>query len=1055
MGLVADILNSKSDLIILSSAMLYDEEVKLLKTSKSHSIVFLRPEDNAEANRQKLHQVQFWLSSDVKRKPFVLITTLSERDFSQFQTMRRPELNDVDIVCLRDQLNWLANGKVLVFDAIQRDNNNNSSFSLTPIEQLLESALKKAGIEFEAQVKLGKYTADFIVRVGAKRFLVEADGRAYHNYHRDKLRDKDILQSFNLQTLRLRGGEIFHDPSNCISKIRSFAETSSITHRQPLLEDEDRLDASQKTAIAHKLGSARVVAPAGSGKTKVLVNHVGQLIQNGASPSEILCLAFNRDARDQMETRLRDMGISVCSPSKLLPGYVTVATLNSFGYQITLGGTPGLNLLTSEKSRHTMARKALDKGCQLTDFNLPPMRGQTPWITLLNELERVKSGLIAPVDGSLEFQTSRTDTTIVPLEPFFTAWEEETSRARTITFTDQIYYAVSRLMSDAKLRARYQNLYRYIVVDEFQDLNPAQLALVKLLAATGQQAFAVGDDDQLIYTWRHVDDSNIRDFQKDFGFTEEYALTTNYRSSKAIIDVSQRLISFNKNRIRKRVTAGPNNPFGVADLRCMGSVSDQLGFITSQIKTLKKARSVEGNSIAVLTRQNAPQILVAYALDRAGIARTPLKGAVKLFTTPAANILRSYLSLVMDPNACAAETICEVVNKPNRYLSNEFVSHLQTQGECWQYLLSFRDALSQKGNEDERFKTMPPGISDKWRKDELVTFIGLVEELSAKAYEVSPAELIIKILKRADFRNRPDREAMDQSEVTDEMIVDLILNEAKRFDDVTSFISYFDERIEYEVDGKQPEVDQTIDKTHLVHIGTFHSSKGLEWDNVFLFDIYDQQVKSSGKGGKATKPETSEEDRRVFYVGMTRARLNLYVLARPDPMNQFILEAFLPKQYTKTKAPLKKAHADIEHLKTEVEKKKREIDRNKSRAVDIADAAHADEKRLKSRLRSIENEKDINIGQRTGSWLATKIFSNRVTVEQKERQRAQIEKDLAETRAKLDDVLSGRHLKQIEKIETKNKELRSNIREDRENMAELSLLLPNLEQIEEALSPKH
>lgn len=1054
MGLISNVLQSNQDLIILSSALLFDDEVKLLRSSKTHSVVFLRPEDNAKMNRQKLHQVVFGLSTEVIRKPFILITRLSHKDFSSTELADYPALNDVDIVCLHDELNWLANGKILVFDAGERSNNSRP-FSLTPIEILLENALKKSSIEFKSQVKLGKYTADFIIRIGAKKFLVEADGRAYHNYHRDVVRDQDILNTYKLQTLRLRGGEIFHEPEKCISKIKSFAKKTSITHPFPILEDEDKLDSSQKRAIAHKSGSARVVAPAGSGKTKVLVNHVGQLIQNGASPSEILCLAFNRDARNQLETRLGDMGVSVCPPFKITKGSVTVATFNSLGYYITLTGSPPLDIMNSEKSRHTMAKNVLNKGFKILENCLPPMRGQTPWITLLNELERVKSGLIAPKEGSLEFQTSRTDTSLFPLEPFFNIWEEETSKARAITFSDQIYYAVSRLMSNAKLRARYQNLYRYIVVDEFQDLNPAQLALVKLLAATGQQVFAVGDDDQLIYSWRHVDDSNIRDFQKEFGFTEEYALTTNYRSSKAILDVSQRLISYNKNRITKIVKAGLNNPNGAVDLRCIGSISDQLDFITNKIKNLKKTKSVDSNSISVLTRQNAPCILIAYALDKAGIARTQLKGNVKLFTTPAANILRSYLSLAKDPYTCLAATICDVINKPNRYLTNEFVSHLSKQDQCWKYLLSFRDALCQKKPDDERFKSMPPGISDKWREDELVTFIDLIEELSAEANEVTAENLILKILKRADFRSRPDREAIDQSEVTDEMIIDLILNESKRFQDIGSFINYFDDHADYELTGNQQKVDQSTNTQNLVHIGTFHSSKGLEWDNVFLFDIYDQQIISSGKGKKGRKTQGSEEDRRVFYVGMTRARLNLFVLARPDPMNKFIIEAFVPKQYTRTNTPHRNAIADIENLKSQINKKERELKQNQSRNIQLASEADVERERLIARLAIIENEKDLNIGLRTGSWLVTKVFSNRVTVEQKERQRAQIDKDLSETRAELNAILSGTYQRQIEKLEKKNRDLILDIDRLNENIVKLEMQLANLRQIEEALSIKH
>ena len=350
----------------------------------------------------------------------------------------------------------------------------------------------KAGIEFDAQVSLGKYTADFIVRLGDNRFLVEADGRAYHNPYRDGKRDEDILKAHSLRTLRLTGGEIFHDAPLCIQKIKDFPSLSIKSSFKAHMESEDRLDQSQLKAIKHQFGSARVVAPAGSGKTKVLVNHVADLINRGVSPTEVLCLAFNKDAAEQMKERLSDLGVP-CSRQRRDIGKVTVATFNWLG---VLNET-GVRLdVLNEKETEQLAIRVLQNGSKALDVQIPRLRGQSPWLQLLDEMSRIKSGLVLPSEASIEFDLKKNETLELPMSPFFSEWERVSSSKE---------YRRPDLSADQALVKPF--CVRFVEETHhcrrIPGLSLSQIALLKLIASSGQQVFGVGIE-KLIYAWRHA-----------------------------------------------------------------------------------------------------------------------------------------------------------------------------------------------------------------------------------------------------------------------------------------------------------------------------------------------------------------------------------------------------------------------------------------------------------------------------------------------------------------------------------------------------------------------
>lgn len=1051
----SNIVIKKRDLIITSCKSMRDEEMAIVKSSKHHTIFEVTSNNDLDVSRQKLHQIQYLMSEDRQRKPFILITDYSIYEVSNPSVSSEPDDEAIEVVCFYDQLSWLINGKTLVVDASEKIKQS-PAFSLTPIEAILENAMKNAGIEFEAQSGLGKYTADFIVRIGNTRFLVEADGRAYHNAFKDQKRDAEILKLYELQTLRLKGSEIYHNPAGCISKIKEFPTLQNQNTFNVKMESEDELDPSQIKAIKHQFGSARVVAPAGSGKTKVLVNHVAELIARGTSPTEILCLAFNRDAADQMRQRLGDLGIPCGKASNKKPGLVTVETFNAFGLNLLKQAGGNFDIL-DDQQKEKLALSTLDQGAKSIGIEPPRLRGQTPWLKLINEMSRIKSGLEAPDNCTIELPTSNNETAEYSFRPFFDHWEKASVKMKKITFDDQIYQSVSLLMDNLILRRSLQNRLRHIIVDEYQDLSPAQLALIKLISSGSQQVFAVGDDDQLIYAWRHVKDRNIADFEKSFGFSKTYKLNVNYRSSKSVVLASQRLISFNKNRIDKDIKAGEANPVGIAKLHIDPSIGNQLSSIVLKIKEIKKEQTSSGNSIVILTRHNAEQLLVAHALDSAGIPREPLNSSPSLYTTRAANKLLDYLLVIRNPAEASQDQLCNIINEPNRYLSNQFVEHLREQKGCWRYLKSFSQYSSEKPITDETFANAfngnPPGISDKWRSDELLRFISLIESWNKLLPKLHPVKLIEDILRQSDFRKRQDKESIDQTEITDEMIIDLIKNEASKFKSYDTFLSHFIERSEYEKTGIKESEKEQVNKKHLVSIRTIHGAKGLEWETVFLFDIHDKHDASTGNIQGKRKFSISEEDRRVFYVALTRARVNLYVYARPHPLSSFILETFVPYKYRSLSNPAEMATIDSNHLEHYIKDLIRQKDLQEDNRLQVREKAMTERKSLEQRLKDLKSHLDENIKLKPSSWLSTKIFNGRMTFEQQQIQRKQLEEYILEANAKLTEYNEQSIGKQIKRYDRDIQNLNNQINHQKPILAELRREITNLEQISSISSP--
>lgn len=753
---------------------------------------------------------------------------------------------------------------------------------LTPIEEQLQKALHGVALDVKAQVRFDRYTLDFLVESDGLRLGVEADGHAYHEPDRDALRDAKLRDAGLADVLRFTGSEIHRDAADCAARVLSRITLASPNHRRRY--HKDKLDESQSAAVSHERGAARVLAPAGAGKTRVLVNRIVKLVERGGDPDRILALAFNKKAADQLERRLHELAIPTSNELFGPQQGVHVATFNAFGHRFQNERTePGsfrvvnddrvwTQLMSSALSANGITLKRSKRG---TD----PMRG------FLNSMERTRADLASP--WSLEVEIERVGDNhvdVVPFQPIHDEFERRRIDRQIQTFSDQITTALRTLLDSPLERRHAQRWFQHVLVDEYQDLDAAQLGLVEVLSRPHRNLFVVGDDDQLIYSWRFARLTNILAFHERLPaepHAKTYTLGTNYRSARAIVDSSRRLIDHNQTRVGKDIT--PRDDADAGSVRYYSSPDFDLrstallDFVASQ-----RSRCGSWRRIAVLCRYRAQQVLVAHALDRAGIPRTHLL-SYRLFADPQMRLVRDYIELVRQPQKATGELLASLLNKPNRYASNALVEEIRSAPAAWARL---GDLSSRQPN-------------DPFRSSALAEFRATVEALNHEFQRRRPTapQLLEEVVNAFDLRRfwddkQPSKmRKLDDADPTNLLFLIRILAQDKP--DPTEFLAEWDAAAEAEVkegnaqdDTLEREEDEETDR---VVISTIHAAKGREYHSVCLWDYWSDITKLD--------EAELEEERRVFYVGMTRAEDSLLVtLDAERGIHPFVVESIAPQR---------------------------------------------------------------------------------------------------------------------------------------------------------------
>jgi DNA helicase-2/ATP-dependent DNA helicase PcrA len=716
---------------------------------------------------------------------------------------------------------------------------------LTPIEQIFQRVLDERQIIHQVQVRFGRFTVDFVAQVDGQKVIIECDGKAWHDPARDRERDK-VLSAQGFPIFRFSGAEIFRDAGACVERVRA-----TLARRPaPAYALDDDLDDSQRKAVESVNGPIRVLAPAGSGKTKTLINRILNLLNRGIPAEKILALAFNKKARDEMQERLERKNVTG----------IEVRTFHSLGYEIVREGLGW----TFDGKGHQKTTRALLQAAVQQHADLPVQRNRDPLDAFLDGLRRAKMEL-----PPLDTLTVEVGERIYPFAEIFKTYLERQTAVNHFDFDDMIYLAARVLLKNSALRHTLQQKFEFVLVDEFQDLNQAQLLLLQILSLPENNIFAVGDDDQMIYGFRGAQVRHIVQFDKRFPISYSHVLNTNYRSSRMVVRHSGWLIQNNTDRAPKDIHPRPGAQAGRFEISGQASLFEQARFAAEWLVNHRRENGGNWRDYAILYRYNAYQFPLTVMLDKLEIPHTPLPGQ-NLFKTAAGRDAAAYLQVILHPGEAARANFERILKRPNKYLSNDLIARVHD----WDSLLHLPEQPSLRG----------------WEREKLVDFLQRLELLARRAPSLSAAGCLQAIKLEFgldDFYHDQARKSDDLDQAGEDVCFDVILSLAENFDTTEAFYRFMSTSLA-ESDSSLASAEASEESSaNRVFLSTIHKSKGKEFRNVVYFDLSQPDSRIIGE----------EEERRVAYVGATRPKDDLLVTFQAGCPSPFLREMALNPKY--------------------------------------------------------------------------------------------------------------------------------------------------------------
>ncbi len=679
--------------------------------------------------------------------------------------------------------------------------------------------------------------------------------------------------------------------------------------------------------MEHGRGAARVLAPAGSGKTKTLVGRVAELVAGGIDAGDILLLAFNRMAALQLEERLLTLGIATTRRilAKNSPPGVHCATFNAFGsrYQREIMGTR-FAIDAHGTGQRALMRQAME-AADLSLAKLRPARGADPVGAFAGALARVRAGLEAPEAVAVRVDSvGRQPIIAAPFAPVHERFTHLQAVTGLQSFDDQIYFAVADMLAVPEHRELIQRRYSHVLVDEFQDLNGAQLALVDVLSRPRRDLFVVGDDDQLIYGWRFADPTGILQFHERMPIepcSATYRLGTNYRCSREVVASAARIVAHNATREIKQVRARAGAQEGAVLFAAAPTWAERSAAMCTFLRAQKARPACAWRDLAVLCRYRSQQLSVALALDAEHLPRAQQLG-YHLFSHPAAKLVRAYVDLIRAPQLASGNDLGLLLNRPSRYVRHEQVEAIATSARPWTRLSASAAGEPDSGHRPlsslvVRVGRLSSALGQATPRSATEECAGLAADESVRTTQrggLTTAELLLAIVDefgledhwRGTSSGMPDvpgsacQSAGRDSHGDDAgalEVVDALALLAELHPELDDYLAVWDRmRAEEAAEGDgaagEPTHEQAEDDR--IAIGTIHAAKGREYSAVVIPD-YDSDVT------RWSQPEI-EEERRVVYVGITRARDSVLLTvdtSRPyvHPFLRELVETPLPGEY--------------------------------------------------------------------------------------------------------------------------------------------------------------
>lgn len=592
----------------------------------------------------------------------------------------------------------------------------------------------------------------------------------------------------------------------------------------------DNLNDKQKEAVLYNDGPLLIIAGAGAGKTKTLTTKIAYLIEEKyATPYNVLAITFTNKAAKEMKDRLYAMLGDVAKK-------IQVSTFHSFGLKLLrenfelLGYDRNFVIMDSDDSLTVVKKIIKDLGYDPKVYNPKAIR---------NKISSCKNEMIS-AKAYERYAVSDYEQVI---HKIYEKYEDKLYRNNSVDFDDLLLLPIKLFKENPDVLERYQDLYQYILIDEYQDTNQAQYILTKLISEKNRRITCVGDDSQSIYSFRGANYKNILNFEKDYPDAKTILLEQNYRSTSTILDAANQVIKNNSQRKDKKLWTDRGQGEKIKYYRAYNE-RDEAQYVIRKIKELVN-RGTEYKDIAILYRTNAQSRVVEEEMLKENLPYRVI-GSFYFYSRKEIKDLIAYLRLIH--NSKDNISLLRVINTPKRGIGLKTIENLTSKAD--EEGISIYDAIS-SGKELE--------------------FKNTIEKLKIVAEDLTLTELIDKVLDASGMKKELESEQSLESEVRLENLEEF-KSITKAFEEKEGLISLEDFLLEISLIS---DVEEYKDDPNRISLMTVHSVKGLEFDNVFVIGMEEGIFPHMNS---LMENMALEEERRLCYVAITRAKDNLHLV---------------------------------------------------------------------------------------------------------------------------------------------------------------------------------
>ena len=608
----------------------------------------------------------------------------------------------------------------------------------------------------------------------------------------------------------------------------------------------EKLNPAQREAVENTEGPVLILAGAGSGKTRVLTTRIGYLMEDkGVKAENILAITFTNKAANEMRERVEETLQGTDTKEMWITTFhsccvrILRKSINKIGYNRSF-------VIYDSPDQVTLIKDCM-RELDISDKAFDPKY-------VLSCISNAKDKLYSPKQF---LKLNEGDISKTKVGEIYELYQDRLKRNSALDFDDLIMKTVELLKECPEVLDYYRNKFRYIMVDEYQDTSKAQYELIKLLAKQHQNICVVGDDDQSIYGWRGADIRNILEFERDYDNVKIVKLEQNYRSTQVILDAANHVIANNTERKRKRLWSDKKEG-QLIKIQLAENEIEEGDFITNTISYMKRYEDRDYKDFAVLYRANAQARSVEDALNRAGIPYN-IYGGIKFYERKEIKDIIAYLRVIQNPQDDIS--LKRIINVPRRGIGLRTIEKIEDRASLKEESI-YSVLIDIEDNSD---------ISRKARAS-ISEFVDLMSTLRSFTDVYTVSQIIEKVLDVTGYKDELLKEKNNEGEDRLENLEELI-SVALEFESTSEDKSLEAFLTNVALNAEPDSEEESEDRVSLM---TIHSSKGLEFPVVFLAGM-EEKIFPIARAIQSMRDSDIEEERRLCYVGITRAKEELFL----------------------------------------------------------------------------------------------------------------------------------------------------------------------------------